>query len=85
MAGWDTHCTWASRKSGNGKRLRTEHAAHGDVKSIVDDVLARTNLSDFAKALPRQLSGGQRQRVSLARALMMQPKVLLMPQIQKQY
>ena len=40
---------------------------------VAVDVLARTKLSDFADALPRQLSGGMRQRVAIARALAVSP------------
>ncbi len=47
-------------------------------EAIIADVLARTRLSDFANALPRQLSGGMRQRVAIARALAVSPEVLLM-------
>ncbi|MEM5530050.1 ABC transporter ATP-binding protein [Gammaproteobacteria bacterium AS21] len=45
---------------------------------IITDVLARTNLTDFRKALPKQLSGGMKQRVAIARALAVKPAVMLM-------
>ena len=45
---------------------------------IVADVLARTGLTDFAGALPRQLSGGMKQRVAIARALAVNPAVMLL-------
>jgi len=47
-------------------------------RAIVDDVLARTKLSDFRRALPKQLSGGMKQRVAIARALAVDPAVMLL-------
>ena len=42
------------------------------------EILKIVGLEAFHKALPVQLSGGMRQRVGIARALVMQPKALLM-------
>ena len=56
-----------------------DHGIRGKAgRAIIDDVLARTKLSDFATALPKQLSGGMKQRVAIARALAVNPAVMLM-------
>ena len=43
-----------------------------------DELLAATELMEFAERLPAALSGGQRQRVALARAVAREPAVLLL-------
>lgn len=47
-------------------------------KAHIDKYIAMVNLTPAKNKLPRELSGGMRQRVSVARALAMCPKVLLM-------
>ena len=48
------------------------------IRERVGAILATVQLGDYAQRMPHQLSGGQQQRVGLARALVIQPKVLLM-------
>ncbi|GAA2224674.1 ABC transporter ATP-binding protein [Promicromonospora sukumoe] len=43
-----------------------------------DDLIELTGLTGFEKALPHELSGGMQQRVALCRALLHEPRVLLM-------
>ncbi len=65
--------------SGNISLVLEDHGIRGDAaRKIINDVLARTKLVDFAKALPKQLSGGMKQRVAIARALAVNPAVMLM-------
>ncbi|MCB0043447.1 MAG: ABC transporter ATP-binding protein, partial [Caldilinea sp.] len=44
----------------------------------VNDALALVDMADFAHRRPAQLSGGQRQRVAVARAIVIEPTLLLM-------
>lgn len=54
------------------KKMNKEEA-----RSLAMEELERVGLEDFAGSYPAQLSGGQKQRVGIARALAMQPKLIL--------
>jgi spermidine/putrescine transport system ATP-binding protein/putrescine transport system ATP-binding protein len=58
--------------------LKAEHLAKDEIRSRVDEVLAKVDLVAQAERRPHQLSGGQRQRVALARAIVKRPRVLLL-------
>jgi len=57
---------------------RAERLSGPAINERVNELLRLVQLEQLAKRFPSQLSGGQRQRIALARALAIQPKVLLL-------
>jgi sulfate transport system ATP-binding protein len=58
--------------------LKIRKRPKDEIRDRVDELLALVHLGGWAHRYPSQLSGGQRQRMALARALAVQPQVLLL-------
>lgn len=57
--------------------LRIKRLSNDEIRRRVGQIMALTKLTGLENRMPNQMSGGQQQRVSLARALVVEPKVLL--------
>ena len=58
--------------------LRAAGVRSGEIRTRVARVLERTGIAELARRKPSTLSGGQQQRAALARALVLDPRLLLL-------
>lgn len=69
---------WASVFDNVWLPLRLKGVGRAVAQPRIQDALQSVGLAEFADAMPRELSGGMKMRVSIARALITQPRLLLM-------
>jgi iron(III) transport system ATP-binding protein len=77
---FQSYALWPHRtvKENVGYGLKLRGVAQADLERRVQAILERMGLGHLADRFPSQLSGGQQQRVAICRALVYEPRVLLL-------
>ena len=58
--------------------LKEQHVREPELSRRVNEILETVQISELRDRMPKNMSGGQQQRIALARAIVIQPDVLLM-------
>lgn len=69
---------WANALANVMMPLTLKGVRRADAEARAAEMLALVGLKGFEKSYPRELSGGMKMRVSIARGLVLRPKILLM-------
>ena len=77
---FQSYALWPHRtvKENVGYGLKLRNVVQADIEKRVQAILERMGLGHLADRFPSQLSGGQQQRVAICRALVYEPRVLLL-------
>lgn len=69
---------WATALANVMLPLKLKNVPRAEAEARAAQMLALVGLTGFEKSYPRELSGGMKMRVSIARGLVLKPKILLM-------
>jgi len=77
---FQTYAVWPHMNTFNNVAypLKFKKLSKKEIKDRVSNTLALVKLEGFENRFPHEMSGGQQQRIALARALIMEPSVLLL-------